>query len=114
MIQLTKALSTWGTPEFKGVIKEEIGKLDADTLLLQQGLRNSSYATTDKLSVIINNVSESEISIRVKVGIFYTGIIPGCNCSDDPTPANEYTEYCELQFDIDKVTAATTVCPLPE
>ena len=55
------------------------------------------------------SVSDDEGFIRVKAGIFYKGIIAGCSCADDPTPAGENNEYCEVQLDIDKTTANTTV-----
>jgi len=38
MIQLTKALHAWGTPDFEAVLKQEIAQLGADYLPLQQGL----------------------------------------------------------------------------
>ena len=52
--------------------------------------------------------------IRVKAGIFYTGIIAGCSCADDPTPIDELNEYCVVQLDIDLATADTTVTLLDE
>ena len=63
---------------------------------------------------MINNVSDAQSVIRVTVGIFYTGIIAGCSCADDPTPVEENTEYCEVQLEIDKKTAETTIALLPE
>jgi len=47
--------------------------------------------------------------IQVKAGIFYKGIMGGCNCADDPTPDSKNNEYCEVQLDIDKVTGKTLV-----
>ena len=61
------------------------------------------------MSVVILNVSETDAAIQVKAGIFYAGIIAGSCCADDPTAPCEQTEYCELQFVINKVTAETTV-----
>jgi hypothetical protein len=52
--------------------------------------------------------------IRVKAGIFYTGVIAGCSCADDPTPINEQNEYCVVQFDIDRATADASVTLLAE
>jgi len=52
--------------------------------------------------------------IRVKAGIFYTGVIAGCSCADDPTPIDEQNEYCVVQFDIDRTTADATVTLLAE
>ena len=53
-------------------------------------------------------------SILVKAGIFYTGIIAGCSCADDPTPLDEQNEYCELELNINKETAETTIVLLEE
>jgi hypothetical protein len=63
--------------------------------------------------MIISAADEGN-TIRARAGIFYTGIIAGCSCADDPTPVNEENEYCEVQLDIDKATAATTVILLAE
>lgn len=114
MIQLTKALNAWGTAEFRGILKKEIEHMNTEQLPLQQELSTGSYALDDNLNVMIINVSEVEGFIRAKVGIFYTGIIAGCSCADDPTPVNEQPEYCEVQIDINKVTADATVTLLED
>lgn len=114
MIRLTKTLNAWGTPAFEDILKEEIEQLDAEQLPLQQGLSTSSYALDNKLKVRIISVSEDASFIHAKVGIFYTGIIAGCSCTDDPTPINENNEYCEVQLDINKTTAETAVTLLAE
>lgn len=113
MLRLVKSLSAWATPRFTDVLKEELESLDALTLPLQQGLSQSSYAAEDEFQVMIISVAEGPGFIRAKTGVFYGGLIPGCSCSDDPTPASEYSEYCELQVDISKATAETTVMLLP-
>lgn len=114
MIKLTKALAAWNTPNFKDTLKSEIEQLTPEALPLQQGLTQSSYVSSDNITAMILNVTEEPGHIRVKTGIFYSGLIPGCNCADDPTPEEKYTEHCELQFDIDKITADTTVTLLTE
>lgn len=114
MIRLTQSLNAWGTPDFEGTLKAEIGQLGAEQLPLQQGLSTSSYALDDKLDVRIIGISEEAGFIRAKVGIFYAGITPGCSCADDPTPVEEQVEYCVVQLDIDKTTAETTVALLAE
>jgi hypothetical protein len=114
MIRLTKALNAWGTPEFEDILKKEIEQINANQLPLQQGLATSSYATDDKFNVMIIRVTEGNGFIRAKAGIFYSGIIAGCSCADDPTPVNEHSEYCEVQLDINKLTAETTIALLTE
>ncbi len=109
MIRLSKALNAWPNPDFDTVMKEEIKRLDADLLPLQQGLTQSSHAKSDKLSARIISVADEVDCLRVKAGLFYTGIIAGCSCADDPTPVDEINEYCEVRFDIDKKTGLATV-----
>jgi len=110
----TAALTAWGTPAFEETLKHEIEQMDVALLPLQQGLSQSSYTDGANRSVVILNIADDAGLIRVKTGIFYTGIIAGCSCTDDPTPMSELNEYCEVQFDIDKATAETTVTLLKE
>jgi hypothetical protein len=114
MIRLTEALNAWGTPGFAEVLKNEVARLDAGQLPLQQGLSAASYVVDGKFDVMIIGVSEEDGFIRVKAGVFYAGIIAGCSCADDPTPVDELSEYCEVRLDIDKKTAETTVALLTE
>lgn len=114
MAQMTRALAAWGSPDFKTVLKQEIETLGAGQLPLQQGLSTSSYALDTQLSAMIIDVIEAAECLRVKAGIFYTGIIAGCSCADDPTPVDENAEYCVVQLVIDKTTAETTVTLLAD
>jgi hypothetical protein len=109
MIQLDKSLEAWGDDCFAETLKQEILQLDTGLLPLQQGLSHGSYASDKNLTVMILHVSENTDSIHAKTGIFYTGIIGGCHCADDPSPDNEHPEYCEVLFVIDKTTAETTI-----
>lgn len=111
-IDLTRSLTAWGSQDFDAVIKYEIEQLDASLLPLQQGLSASSYVSDSGIQVMIVKASESDEEITVKTGIFYTGIIAGCNCADDPSPVDEVNEYCEVNFVINRETGLTRIdCP---
>lgn len=114
MIKLPNAIKSWGTPDFNGVLKNEIQNIDAGLLPLQDGLAQTSYVCNTDISVLILGVTETANLIRAKTGIFYAGIIAGSCCADDPTPVCEQTEYCEVQFDLDKTTAETMVTLLKD
>lgn len=114
MIRLSKSLNAWGTPDFNGTLKLEVEQLDGGQLPLQQGLSFSSVALDSRIEAMVLNVSEDAEAIRAKVGIFYAGIIAGCNCADDPTPVDEQNEYCEVLLSIDKASAETKITLLPE
>ncbi|MEA3274458.1 MAG: hypothetical protein U9Q81_04025 [Pseudomonadota bacterium] len=113
MIRLTKTLNAWRTPEFESVLKCELEAMDAQVLPLQQGLARGSHVGDDRFSVMLISVAERTDSICTTIGVFYTGIIAGCSCADDPTPIDAHPEYCEVQVDIDKATAETTLTLLP-
>ena len=114
MIKLKKSLDAWQTEAFNAALKHEIEQLDAAALPLQQALTQSSFCSDKPFKVMLLRVTEQEHAICIKTGIFYSGIIAGCNCADDPTPVDELPEYCELEFVINKVTAETQVKLLSE
>jgi hypothetical protein len=109
MIRLEKSLSAWQSPEFEDVFRHEVAQLGTTQLPLQQALSQGSYASDRHLKVLLISTSVRQGFIQVKAGIFYSGILPGCACSDDVAPDNEYTEYCEMLFAIDQQTAECTV-----
>lgn len=109
MIRFAASLEAWGTPEFNDILRQEIEALEGVQLPLQEGLTSSSYALNDRISAMIIAVSDAGTTICAKVGIFYTGIMAGCSCADDPTPITRQHEYCVVQFTIDKTTADTTL-----
>ncbi len=109
MLKLPESLKSWGTPGFKETLKKEIELLEASQLPLQQALSISSHVSDSGFKVLILNVSENPGFINAKAGIFYSGIIAGCSCADDPTPMSEHNEYCEILLLIDKKTAETSV-----
>ncbi len=109
MIRLTQTIKAFGSENFNKIAKEEIQNIDPMLLPLQQGLSLSSYVGNAAISVVILKVTNENNSIQIKTGGFYSGIIAGCSCSDDPSPTDEQNEYCELQFEINKNTAETDI-----
>lgn len=113
-LRFQKALDAWGTPGFEAALKQEIEQADPALLHLQQALSIGSHVTDGSVSSMIIRVHADEGAIHVKAGIFYTSIIAGCSCADDPTPISENNEYCEMLFDIDQVTGEARVKLLEE
>lgn len=113
MVYLKQSLSAWGAPGFNDRFKTEIEQLNADELPLQDGLSLSSSVSNEPFRVMVIATTEEPGFCCVKAGIFYSGIIAGCSCSDDPTPMDVQAEYCEVKLSIDEETAATTVTLLP-
>jgi hypothetical protein len=109
MITLPGSLNALTEKEFIEAFKSEIQSLDKSLLPLQDGLTQSSHVADSPVNVVVLNRSENDDSILIKTGIFYSGVIAGSCCSDDPTPVCEQNEYCELEFKINKLNGQTEV-----
>ncbi len=109
MIRLGQSIAAWDSRNFNEVFKAELHALDAHELPLQQGLSLSSSLSDEPFQVMVIGAVEEPAAIRVKAGIFYSGIIAGCSCSDDPTPTDRQSEYCEVECIIDRATGETCV-----
>lgn len=109
MINLRKSLAVWGTPDFETRLRGEIEELDAGLLPLQQGLSQGSYVIDAKFRAMLISAAEEATFLRVKLGIFYSAIIAGCSCADDPTPVDELPEYCQIELLIDKPSGDTAI-----
>ena len=114
MKKLEESLKAWGDESFKEVLKQELQGLGITDLPLQQGITSGSYVVDKPFKVMVIESAEADNHIRARVGIFYAGIIAGCNCSDDPTPVDETTEYCEVEILIDKTTGEFTASLQPD
>ncbi len=114
MIKLERTLQAWETAEFESVFKDELRQLDSQHLPLQAGLTQSSHVSDSDVDVVLLNSLNNPDSIHIRCGIFYTGIIAGSCCADDPTPVDEQPEYCELQVNIDKSTAEASISLLSD
>lgn len=104
MPKLTQSLAAWNTSAFSATLQQELEQLDPHLLPLQQGLKMSSYLLDRPIQVMIISSEQQQSQIVAKVGIFYKGMLAGCNCSDDPSPVDEVMEHCEVWVNIDLVT----------
>jgi hypothetical protein len=116
MLALTRSAAAWNSPAFQTTLVEEVQALGPHhpvlRPLLQAGLTQTSAVAKAPLGAQVLRSAETAGLIHVHLGIFYAGIIAGCNCADDPTPVDTITEHCELLLDIDPTTgrAWLTAC----
>ncbi|MCB1869662.1 MAG: hypothetical protein KDI43_14395 [Gammaproteobacteria bacterium] len=109
MIRLPETLCAWQTPAFKTVFEREVKTLELALLPLAHGMSQGSHIAAAEIGVMLIGATESQSSLEVRAGIFFSSVIAGCSCADDPTPVDENAEYCELLFDIDKSSAFAEV-----
>ncbi len=107
-MQLTSALNAWGSPQFADILKQELQAMPVEALPLQQGLERTSHVLDAPRSVMVIASNDSGDAICATVGVFYSGILAGCSCADDPTPVEPVPEYCEMRIEIDKATGEAT------
>lgn len=84
-------------------LKHELENLPAGTLPLEKGTNRGGFVDDSDISVTVINVKQDERSIQARVGVFFTEIIAGCGCGDDPMPENA---FCEMLINIDRATFA--------
>lgn len=111
MPHLTRSLAAFGRPGFETVLKEELSTLGPDALGLQQELTAGSTALLDNLGVMILRRTETSGILQLRAGIFFSSILGGCACADDPTPENKNAEYCEIDISIDRRTGEAHLLP---
>lgn len=109
MIHLPQSVRAWNSSRFKDVLKQEIEQLGSRQLPLQQGVSTTSYALDGPFQVMVISVTDASGFIEAKLGVFFSGIIAGCSCADDPTPVEPQNEYCEMRLSIDKTTGQAAV-----
>ena len=91
---------------FASTLRQEIADLPAGALPLEAALTQGGRIADGEIAVSLLGVSEDAAAIYARVGIFFTEVVGGCSCGDDP-----FTEsgYCRMQLRIDKATAEGTL-----
>ncbi|APZ41742.1 hypothetical protein [Acidihalobacter ferrooxydans] len=100
MPTLNASLNAWDTAAFADTLCAELRALGAARLPLQAGMRHGGYVLDDIRGVMLLGAAATPGAIEATVGVFFAGIIAGCNCADDPTPVEAREEYCELRVHI--------------
>lgn len=104
MLTFKESHKQWGTKQFSKTLKKELESLDKGVLPLEFATTQGGLVDDSNISALINQCSETDTNIQIKVGIFFDEVVAGCNCDDDPVADNT---YCELLVNIDKISAAT-------
>ena len=100
--RFASALQDWGTPRFDRTLKNEIEDLEAACLPLSRGTGLGGWIDGSDLAVTIISSCENGQVVQARVGVFFTEIVGGCSCGDEPF---SQPVYCLLQVTIEKRTA---------
>lgn len=105
MLSLPLSIEALNTDEFKQVLQSELAALGMPHLPLQAGLTQGSIALDDDLQVMLLKIDDAQEKIVIRAALFYTSIIAGCSCADDPSPVDKLNEYCEVLIELDRQSA---------
>lgn len=106
MLKFPDALHDWTSKSFRQTLKSEIEKLKSGTLPLEKGITQGGLVDDSNITATILSTSDNPSMINAKVGVFFTEIVGGCNCNDDPIEINA---YCEIIITIDKITTEAKI-----
>ncbi len=89
-MQLHKALKHWGTVDFATSLKAELENLPTGSLPLHLATSQGGIVDDSQISVSILSSTTNDNCIQIRVSVFFTEIIAGCNCSDPPLETSGY------------------------
>ena len=99
MPNFNDALLFRDTKEFSTQLKRAIESLDAGHLPLHRCVNQGGQVDASDMAVTVLDVSEVQHAIHARVGVFFTEVVGGCSCGDEPF---EQPVYCELGVTIDR------------
>ncbi|MBI5462284.1 MAG: glucosamine--fructose-6-phosphate aminotransferase [Gammaproteobacteria bacterium] len=111
MPKFINAVRDWNTEAFARSLKREIAYLGKGVLPLDKGVTYGGAVDDSELTVTLLRSDDDGPVIVAHVGVFFTEVIGGCSCGDEPTPT---PAYCELRIRIDKATAEAELALVSE
>lgn len=108
--------AAWGRDAFENTLKQELSEQLAkhkDDLPLHAAMCHGSSVTDERIGIRLLNYQHLDDQIQAKVGVFFSSLIAGCSCADDPTPAQPLPEYAEMHVHIDLQTGEARITLLP-
>ena len=109
MLSLPESRDAWEGPDFEQVFVAEVQQLRREQLPLLAAMEHGNQVPEGEVKVMVLQRQRTGDRLSVTAGVFFSSVIGGCNCADDPSPIEENTEYCELVFRIDPASGATQV-----
>jgi hypothetical protein len=111
MAKFLNAVRDWNTDAFAQSLKREVANLGKGVLPLDKGVAYGGTVDDSDLTVSVLHSRDDGTALEARVGVFFTEVIGGCSCGDDPTPL---PAYCELRIRIDKATAEAAIALMPD
>lgn len=94
MIYLPNSLAAWPGEGFSAALKAELSTFPPPVLSLSR----IRPVGANPITVTVLHIDTDTQVITARLGIFYTEILAGCSCGDEPQPEDCYGEF-ELRLD---------------
>ena len=88
---------------FAEIFKAEVQNLHVDDLPIQLATTQGGLVDNDDVKWMVLTLSETDDQVQVRTGVFFSEVVGGCSCGDDPYRS---TGYCEMLVVIDKRNGA--------
>jgi hypothetical protein len=95
--------------DFAQTLKAELLS-KVNVLPLQKAVSQSGIVDAGNVGITVLHFDDLGDCLQVSIGVFFTEIVGGCSCGDEPFPANG---YCEMELTLDKKTAVVEFAVMP-
>lgn len=95
--------------ELADCLSTALRSLPPGSLPLQAGCEQGGLVDDSDLSVSILGLTRSGGETTARIGVFFTEIVGGCSCHDDPVRANA---HCMLEVVIRDADGVARISPL--
>ena len=92
--------------QFARALGPALDALPAGALPLGSGCTRGGMIDDSALTFSVLAVDEQAGRVAARVGVFFTEVVGGCNCSDDPVA---FDAYCVLEVAFDRATGLAEI-----
>lgn len=100
---LPASLHAFGSDTFPSVLKADLERLDPAALGLDRAVTQGGQVQEFSVTTTLVGATGDGDAVRARVGVFFTEVVGGCSCGDDPY---QVAGYREMRITIDRQTGA--------
>ncbi len=109
IVRLGQRLCLAGGDQFAPALAAALRTLPPGTLPLLAGCTRGGMVDDGDLEVSVLTLMEEGGRVTARVGVFFSEVVGGCNCSEDPVANNA---YCVLQVTFDRRSGLAEISPV--
>jgi hypothetical protein len=110
-INLECCLSACGEQGLARALASALEALPPGALPLRECCNQGGWVDDSALAFSVLELRPDPLCIEARVGVFFTELVGGCNCHDDPAQVNAYGVF---EVRIDRISGLAEVVPDPE